>query len=51
MKIKDDTRSDAGFRKLSQKESFDTSGGLYRGPTPPHLWIQFLLEKLKNRED
>jgi hypothetical protein len=51
MKIKNDMRSYGGFRKLSRKESFDTAGGLFRGPTPPHMWIQFLLEKLKNREE
>jgi hypothetical protein len=51
MKIKDDMRSDAGFIELRQKELFDTFGGFYKGPTPPHMWAQLLLEIFRNRED
>jgi len=51
MDANDLRKSDDGFIILSQDEQLETCGGFYKGPTPPHMWIQFLLEKLKNGED
>ena len=45
-------RSDAGFRTLSHEEQFDTYGGwAYKGPVPVLMWVELLIEVLKNRPD
>ena len=40
-----------GFKSLDRKELMETWGGLYKGPVPAHLWIQLLIDRIRNRED
>jgi hypothetical protein len=43
-------KSDAGFRTLSHEEQFETYGGwAYKGPVPVLMWVELLIDKLKNR--
>lgn len=51
MDANDFRRPEDGFSMLSQEEQFEICGGTYKGPILPHVWLQLLLEKLKNRED
>jgi hypothetical protein len=51
METNDFRGPDDGFSMLSQEEQFEMYGGSYKGPILPHVWLQFILEKLKNRED
>ncbi len=51
MHTDDSLKSDYPFTSLSEKELMETSGGIYRGPVPPHIWIQLLIDRIRNRED
>ena len=44
-------RSENGFAVLDEQELMETSGGLYKGPVLPHVWVRLLIDRIRNRED
>jgi hypothetical protein len=44
-------KSETGFKKLSREELMDTFGGFYKGPISAHIWIKYLIDTFRNRED